>query len=158
MGQVWNLYGNESLIVNTQGPNGNVTCTTSGDNLHCTGDNRSYSKPTEEDIFSCSSGPFSIQANDNDIHKAVAPRLCAAFERSTLLLNGGNYQPGLTSASYYTVAPINYYSKFVHDNELDGGYAFAYDDVNPTGEDQSSIITSKNPALLKLTVGGPTSI
>ncbi|KAI7968663.1 hypothetical protein EIK77_000816 [Talaromyces pinophilus] len=152
--RVWTVYGNETLIVNTQGSDGNVTCTASGQSLYCTGDNRGYDKPTTEDIFGCNSGPFRIEAGDNDMRKAVVPRLCAAFERTTLLLD--RFQPGLSPASYYTEAPVNYYSKFVHDNELDGrGYTFSYDDVSPTGEDQSGLITSDSPVLLTITVGGP---
>jgi hypothetical protein len=35
-------------------------------------------------------GPFELEASDNAVHQAVVPRLCAAINRSTLLLGGGN--------------------------------------------------------------------
>ncbi|KAJ9210479.1 CAZyme family GH64 [Paecilomyces variotii] len=157
--KVWTRYTNSTLTINTQSGAGNVNCTVTGDQLTCAGDNRGYSKPVASDIFGCNSGPFLIQASDNDIHKAVVPRLCAAFNRSTLLLSGGNVQPSLGSNYYYTVSPTNYYSKIVHKYESDGkGYAFSYDDVNPTGgDDQSGSVTDADPQLLTVYVGGPPS-
>ncbi|KAJ9302682.1 CAZyme family GH64 [Paecilomyces variotii] len=157
--KVWTRYTNSTLTINTQSGAGNVNCTVIGDQLTCAGDNRGYSKPVAGDIFGCNSGPFLIESSDNDIHKAVVPRLCAAFNRSTLLLSGGNVQPSLGSNYYYTVSPTNYYSKIVHKYESDGkGYAFSYDDVNPTGgDDQSGSVTDADPQLLTVYVGGPPS-
>lgn len=157
--QVWQHYSTQPLTVNTQAAAGNVQCQVSGDTLTCDGDNRGYEKPTAADIFGCNSGPFGIQASDNDVHRAVVPRLCAAFDRTSLLVDGGNVQPGVSSKSYYTTAPTNYYSKFVHQFEVDGtGYAFAYDDVNPDGDtNQSGVVASANPQLLTVTIGGPAS-
>ncbi|KAJ9316676.1 CAZyme family GH64 [Paecilomyces variotii] len=157
--KVWTRYTNSTLTINTQSGAGNVNCTVRGDQLTCAGDNRGYSKPVASDIFGCNSGPFLIQASDNDVHKAVVPRLCAAFNRSTLLLSGGNVQPSLGSNYYYTVSPTNYYSKIVHKYESDGkGYAFSYDDVNPTGgDDQSGSVTDADPQLLTVYVGGAPS-
>lgn len=152
---VWTQYSNRGLTINTQGPAGYVQCTTSGDVLTCDGDNRDYKMPTTADIFSCSSGPFLIQAGDNDIHQAVVPRLCAAFQRTVLSVEGGDVQPNVNSNLYYRTSPTNYYSKLVHDYEPDRkGYAFPYDDVNPTGEDESGIIASTSPKLLTVTVNG----
>ena len=87
----------------------------------------------------------------------MVPRLCAAVTRSTLLIEGGHLQPGLSSTDYYTSAPTNWYSKFVHENEVDGkGYAFSYDDVNPDDDvNQSGVVASPNPELLTIIVGGP---
>lgn len=50
----------------------------------------------------------------------------------------------------------NYYSKFVHEIEHEGrGYAFAYDDVTLKGEwDQSGLVASPQPRLLRIIVGG----
>ena len=156
--QVWELYSSQPLIINTQSSPGNVSCSISGDQLNCEGDNRSYPKPTAGDIFGCNTGTFSILSTDNDIHKAIVPRLCAAINRSTLLLQGGDVQPGLTYESYYTVSPTNYYSKFVHDYEAGGiGYAFSYDDVAPDGGvNQSGLLLSTDPTALVVNVqGGP---
>lgn len=155
---VWNHYTSDTLTVNTQAAAGEVDCKVSGGLLKCAGDNRGYAKPTAHDIFGCNSGPFSILGDDNDVHRAVVPRLCAAFVRTTLLsAPGGNVQPGLDSSHYYTSDPTHWYSKFIHQNLVDGrGYAFPYDDVNPGGDvDQSGVVASPNAANLKVIVGGP---
>ncbi|QKX62105.1 uncharacterized protein TRUGW13939_09261 [Talaromyces rugulosus] len=150
--------GNGSLTVNTQGSSDSVSCTTSGDSLTCDGDNRDYPKPSAGDIFSCNTGTFALQKSDNPTHYAVVPRLCAAFNRATFLLSGGNVQPGPPATSYYSSPPSNYYSKFVHEHEIDGkGYAFSYDDVNPAGENESGVVSSSNPKTLTITVGGPST-
>ncbi|GAW19380.1 hypothetical protein ANO14919_088660 [Xylariales sp. No.14919] len=153
--QVWNQYAGQDLVINTQTGAGNVACRTANNQLTCAGDNRAYPKPTVADIWGCNSGPFAIIGSDNDVHRAVVPRLCAAFTRSTLLLSGGNVQPSLGASSYYTVSPTNHYSRVVHQYEVNGiGYAFSYDDVNPDGENASGTVAGANPTLLKVTVGG----
>lgn len=156
---VFSHYGANHLTVNTQTGTGDVTCTVSGDQIKCDGDNRGYSKPTASDIFGCNSGPFGILGDDNDVHRAVVPRLCAAWHRGTLLKNGGNIQPGLSADNYYLSPPSNWYSKFVHQFEVDGkGYAFPYDDVNPSvGVDQAGVVADAQPTLLTVVVGGPLS-
>ncbi|KAI1822634.1 glycoside hydrolase family 64 protein [Xylaria intraflava] len=152
--QVWAQYANRDLIINTQAKAGNVTCRTAGDQLTCSGDNRSYPKPTAADIWGCNSGPFAIVGTDNLVHRAVVPRLCAAFARSTLLLSGGNIQPSLGADCYYTVNPTNHYSRIVHEFETDNsGYAFPYDDVNPDGENAAGVVSGAYPTRLKVTVG-----
>jgi hypothetical protein len=155
--QVWSHYTSNTLTIDTQASYGDISCTVSGSTLNCAGDNAGYSKPTAGDIFGCNSGPFAISSSDNVIHQYVVPRLCAAFDRSTLLLSGGNVQPQLSSSSYYTVAPTNYYAKFVHENEVDGkGYAFAYDDVTPTGATSAAgVVSDGNPTRLTVIIGGP---
>lgn len=143
--EVWSHYGSNKLTINTQAAAGDVNCTAVGSQITCEGDNRGYDQPNALDIFGCNGGPFGILAGDNDIHYAVVPRLCAAFNRGTLLVEGGNMQPGVAATSYYTSMPSNWYSKFVHALEIDGkGYAFPYDDVNPdAGVDQvSSLLTT----------------
>lgn len=138
-----------------------MTCRVSAsDSLACDGgDNRGYTRPTSADIYGCNSGPFAIDYTvDNDIHKAVVARLCAAFNRGTLLLDGGNYQPSLGSDSYYTTSPNNHYSRIVHEHEDGGlGYAFSYDDVNPAGENAAGTVSGADPTLMRITVGGWTS-
>jgi hypothetical protein len=156
---VWSHYASNSLTVNTQGSAGSVDCKISGDEITCNGDNRGYAKPTAGDIFGCNSGPFGILDGDNDVHRAVVPRICAAFNRGTLLKTGGNIQPGLSAENYYSAPPSNWYSKFVHQYEIDGkGYAFPYDDVNPdVGVDQAGVVADAQPSLLTVIVGGPLS-
>jgi hypothetical protein len=153
---VWSAYSSKDLTINTQGTPGNVACRVSGDTLNCAGDNRGYAKPVARDIFGCDSGTMYIQRDtDNAVHYAVAPRLCAAFTRSTLLLPSGDVQPSLDATQYYTTSPTNRYSQFVHRYELDNkGYSFAYDDVNPNGENAAGVVADANPQLLTIYVGG----
>lgn len=161
---VWTKFAQEDLIINTQTTAGNVTCRVRNNLLQCAGDNRAHTKPVAADIFGCDSGPFLVQPTDNAIHLAVIPRLCAAYNRATFFLTGGNIQPNLGPEDYYRSpragpnvgGPKNWYSKFVHDIEAEGrGYAFAYDDVAPSYEvDQSGLVASTTPRLLRIIVGG----
>ncbi|QPG94149.1 hypothetical protein C2857_004978 [Epichloe festucae Fl1] len=156
--QVWQQYSNRSLTIDTQGPAGKVKCRVNGSQMNCDGDNRSHTKPSAKDIWSCDSGPFGKKDGDNDVHLAVIPRLCAAFVRSTLLLQGGDVQPSLPEADYYKVNTTNHYSRLVHEHEVDGqGYAFAFDDVNPDGENASGTVASRNPDTLRVCFGAPLS-
>ena len=154
--EVWDKYSSEPLTINTQRV-GDSVCQVSGDELSCDGDNRAYPKPTTLDIWGCNSGPFTVLDGDNEFHSQIVPRLCAAFVRSTLLLDGGNIQPSLGQDSYYTVDPTNHYSRAVHEHEVDGrGYAFAYDDVNPDGDENASgSLHSEVPTKLTVFVGNP---
>ena len=154
---VWSHFASSTLTIDTQASAGEVSCSVSGSTLNCAGDNRGYAEPCAADIFGCNSGPFSIQSGDNGVHLAVVPRLCAAFARSTLLIDGGDSQPGPASSEYYTANPTNWYSKIVHEYEVDGkGYAFAYDDVTPdTGVNNAGVVASSIPGTLTITVGGP---
>jgi hypothetical protein len=157
--QVWTQYTSQPLTIDTQDPStGNVTCQVSGDNMTCSGSSASYAKPTADDIFGCNTGPFS-QSGADSVSLLVIPRLCAAFERSTLLLSGGNVQPFADESQYYSVSPTNYYCKTVHANEADDkGYSFSYDDVHPDGgNDSSGLISTGDPAGLTIYVGGYTN-
>lgn len=160
--QVWTKYTTQGLTINTQSVDfGNVSCSVQSDSLICTsasasgGGNAIYTKPSAKDIFSCNSGPF---AAPSDLYQAVTPRLCSAINRSTLLLTGGNVQPdGVASSLYYDGEVTNWYSKLVHQWEIEGkGYAFPYDDISPSMEHQSQAgeLTSYEPWVLTLLVGG----
>lgn len=153
---VWSYYSTNTLTIDTQSSYGQVACSVSGATLSCAGDNRAYAKPTAADIFGCNTGPFSILSSDNDVHLAVVPRLCAAFDRSTFLVSGGNVQPSVQSDMYYTDATTNWYAKIVHKYEVDTrGYAFAYDDVTPTGAASAAgVVAAGDATLLTITVGG----
>lgn len=152
---VWQHYTANTLLIDTQASPGIVNCTVQNDELICSGDSRGYAKPTTSDIWGCDTGPFSIEQGDNDVHIAVVPRLCAAFNRGALLAPGESLQPS-GQDQYYTTVPMNWYSATVHKHELDGkGYAFAYDDVVPDrGLDTAGFVASQNPVLLTVTVGG----
>lgn len=154
--QVWRKYASEPLTINTQTPRGNVKCNVRNNRMVCDGDNRDYVKPTARDIWGCDSGPFGKIGNENDVHLAVIPRLCAAFVRSTLLVAGGNVQPSLKADRYYKADPTSHYSRLIHELQVDGrGYAFPYDDVNPDGnQDASGLVSSGNPRALHVYIGG----
>jgi hypothetical protein len=156
---VWQRYTQEPLIIDTQLPMGYVRCRVTGDLLHCDGDNRPYAKPTAADIWGCDSGPFRREGGDNDIHVAVIPRLCAAFARSTLMLDGGSLQPSVDDSWYYGELPTHHYSRLVHEYEVDGkGYAFPYDDVNPNGGGNAAgVVASGAAERLTIFVGGMSS-
>ena len=152
--QVWEKFRHESLTVDGQNQfnTGKVTCKVNGDVLNCDGE--TFTKPSAKDIFGCSSGTFYNGGSDK--RKALTNRLCAAFHRGTYLLANGNNQPQVDPALYYTTDPSNHYSRIVHELEAGGhGYAFAYDDVNPTGHaDASGTIAGANPTVMDLWVGG----
>ncbi|KAG7145817.1 Glucan endo-1 like protein [Verticillium longisporum] len=170
--EAWRRYANQPLYINTQNENGVVECRVTGDTLSCDGDNRGYAKPEAVDIWGCNSGPFGIRQavdiwgcnsgpfgirqGDNAVHYAVVPRLCAAFVRTTLLLAGGDLQPGVDARDYYMQDPTSHYSRVVHEQEVDGrGYAFPYDDVNPDGaEDAAGLVASGNFDVLNFFIGG----
>ncbi|KAF2149128.1 glycoside hydrolase family 64 protein [Myriangium duriaei CBS 260.36] len=154
--EVWTKYTTQKLIINTQGSAGNVSCQVSGDVLSCAGAGRDFSKPSVNDIWGCNSGPFGIKSTDNGVYAAIVPRLCAAFDRTTLCLDGGDVQPNLPASSYYTIGPTNWYSAIVHKYEIQNkGYAFCYDDVNPDGDENASgVVVNLNPQSLSITIGG----
>ncbi|KAI1506129.1 hypothetical protein F5X99DRAFT_415426 [Biscogniauxia marginata] len=151
---VWDHYSKTPLIIDTQDNNGKkvvsgrqISCTVKGDQLDCGSDAGVFPKPTTADIWGCNSGPFENIEEDN-ARKEVKARLCAAFQRSTLMLDGGSVQPStnVTSESYYTVDPTNHYSRLVHESLQGGrGYAFPYDDVNPGVENAAGLIRSQMP-------------
>ncbi|EME45635.1 glycoside hydrolase family 64 protein [Dothistroma septosporum NZE10] len=153
--QVFTKYTTQTLTVVTP-THGNVPCKVVNGAITCQGDNHSYAKPIAIDIYGCNSGPFQVYPDANDVHKEVYPRICAAFNRATLLLQGGETQPSLPATSYYQSEPSNLYSKNVHQLSVDGtGYAFPYDDVNPNGSvDQAGALTDSNPQKLTVYIGG----
>ncbi|KAG5950453.1 hypothetical protein E4U53_005031 [Claviceps sorghi] len=152
--KVWEQFSKTPLTIDTQGAAGKIKCRVDGSQMSCDGDNRPYAKPSAEDIWGCNSGTFGKQDGDNDIHLAVIARLCAAFNRSTLLLSAGRVQPECSADHYYGISPTNSYSRLVHQHEVDGkGYAFSYDDVNPDGENASGLLSAGDPETLTIYVG-----
>jgi len=147
---VYSRYSNTTLTVDTQASFGTVSGTVTNNVLDF-GPGGQFAKPSAHDIFSCSTGPF---ADTSGERAAFVPRIAAAFNRSTLLLDSKT--PDATPAQYYQTSPTNHYSRIVHAANLDGrGYAFPYDDVTPTGgQDQSGAVQDGAPTLLTVTVGG----
>ncbi|WP_230422113.1 beta-1,3-glucanase family protein [Catenulispora pinistramenti] len=148
--QVWSKYESASLTVDTQASWGSVTGNVSGGVLNFPG-LVSYAQPAAKDIFSCSTGPFANTAGEIG---AVSARICAAFNRSTLLIDSD--QPdGEVVSTFYQNTITNHYSRIVHAANTDGlGYAFPYDDVVGNGANQSGFVASGNPALWTITLGG----
>ena len=152
--QVWSQYASESLTIDTQASWGSVTGSVSGGVLDFPG-LVTYAQPAAADIFSCSTGPFANTAGEIG---AVSARICAAFNRTTLLVDSD--QPDDENvANYYKNSITNHYARIVHAANTDGlGYAFPYDDVAPTGgANQSGAVSSGSPALWTISVGGGTS-
>jgi hypothetical protein len=149
----WDKYRNTPLSIDTQASFGVVQGTVSGD-LLTFGGLGSFTKPSTRDIFSCSTGPF---VTNSPSMSALTPRLCAAFNRSTLL--SSSREPA-NSADFYKYNITNHYSRIVHATNVDGrGYAFPYDDVAPSGgPDQSGSVFDPNPSLLTIVVGGDSNI
>lgn len=148
---VWQRYAAQPLTVDTQAAWGVIKGTVSGSLWNING--VCFQKPTTQDIFSCSSGPF---ATDNNAQRnCIIPRLAAAFNRSTLLRN--NVTPDDQGPANFYQDPItNHYSRIVHEQHLDGrGYAFPYDDVVASGgSDQSGSVYDGQPQALTIRVGG----
>lgn len=150
--QVWQKYATTPLTVDTQASFGTVTGEVSGGLLTFAGVG-SFAQPSAADIFSCNSGPFSPAGMSAEM-LAILPRLAAAFNRSTLLIDAS--QPdGEDPADYYTNAITNHYARIVHATTTGGrGYAFPYDDVAPAGgADQSGSVSDPAPSLLTVTLG-----
>jgi hypothetical protein len=150
--QVWSRYSSATLSVDTQASYGTVTGQVSGGALTFSGVG-SFGPPAAADIFGCNSGPFSPAGMSAEM-LAILPRLAAAFNRSTLLIDSS--QPdGENPSDYYSNAVTNHYARIVHATAQDHrGYAFPYDDVAPTGGvDQSGAVSSGSPSLLTVTLG-----
>ncbi|ROW09940.1 hypothetical protein VPNG_06266 [Cytospora leucostoma] len=170
--EVWEKYATATLTINTQestwGPN--VTCKVTGGNstgsaLVCSqpdGQTYSYSKPSTMDVLGCNSGPFTSQGS-NKYQSRTWPRLCAAFTRSTLLLEGGDVTPSarVGASRYYTGDVTNHFSRIVHKTVTPGGagtgaYAFAFDDVNApgTGENESGMFQVAGAKSMEIMIRG----
>ncbi|AUG80548.1 Sugar hydrolase [Kitasatospora sp. MMS16-BH015] len=134
LAQVWSRYQGQDLTVDTQSGYGALTGRVSGGVLTFAGlDTHGvpFTQPSAADIFGCASGP--LYNSGGDARGAVAARLAAALNRSTLLASGGGAQPGgVPVAQYYQNPTTNHYARLVH-QVASVGYAFPYDDVGPSG-------------------------
>ncbi|QIX01470.1 hypothetical protein AMS68_006987 [Peltaster fructicola] len=151
---VWSTYTSKPLTVNTQSSYGDVNGQVdSSGNLNFSKGAATFAKPSAQDIFGCSTGPFAT--GSNTLANIIIPRLAAAFNRSTLLLSN-NVPNGVQASQYYQDPTTNHYSRIVHAANLDRtGYAFPYDDVVPNGgAGQEGALSSGSPASLIVAVGG----
>jgi hypothetical protein len=150
--QVWSKYESATLTVDTQAQWGTVTGQVSGGQLTFPGVG-SFSQPATADIFDCDGGPFNPNGMSQEM-LAITPRIAAAFNRSTLLIDSS--QPdGENPADYYKNAVTNHYARIVHGTTRGHlGYAFPFDDVTPNGGvNQSGPVVSGTPTKLQITVG-----
>jgi hypothetical protein len=150
--QVWQMYESATLSVDTQASWGTVTGQVSSGLLTFPGVG-TFAQPAVADIFSCATGPFSTSGMSDEI-LAIVPRLAAAFNRSTLLIDSD--QPdGENPDDYYAATVTNQYARIVHATLSGGlGYAFPYDDVTPDGGvNQAGPVSSGSPAVLAVAVG-----
>ena len=150
--QVWQMYESATLTVDTQASYGTVAGQVSGGLLTFPGVG-AFARPATADILSCATGPFSTAGASGEV-LAIIPRLAAAFNRSTLLIDSD--QPdGENPANYYANPVTNHYARIVHATTTAGlGYAFPYDDVTPDGGvNQAGPVSSGSPAVLTVTVG-----
>ena len=150
--QVWQLYESSTLTVDTQASYGTVTGQVSDGLLTFPGVG-SFARPATADILSCATGPFSTAGASGEM-LAIIPRLAAAFNRGTLLIDPD--QPnGENPAGYYANPVTNHYAAIAHATTAAGlGYAFPYDDVTPNGGvNQAGPVSSGSPAQLTVTIG-----
>jgi len=137
---VWAKYTTTPLTIDTQAQWSTVTGSVTNSLLTFPGP-QTFAAPSTADVFGNSSGPF---APSNDIERgALIARLCAALNRSTLLVDSTT--PSSKGPSeYYKEGVTNHYARIVHAANADGrGYAFPFDDVTPTGGvDQSGAVGS----------------
>ncbi|KAI0444480.1 hypothetical protein F4803DRAFT_560843 [Xylaria telfairii] len=165
---VWEKYKKVDLKINTQvdAPTSSgkkvddgviVTCRVGqSDNiLHCDNDAGDFNRPVSRDIYGCNSGPFGNPVNgatESWSRERVRPRLCAAFVRSTLHLDGIQPSHNISPDKYYRNNITNHYARLVHENLMGGmGYAFSYDDVNPgSAENSAGLVSTTRPLQLEV--------
>lgn len=152
--EVYAKYAGESIFVDTQRDDlGVIEGKVEGD-AFVFGSER-FEKPSSVDIWGCNSGPFANNPeSDSQERLAIVPRLAAAFNRTTLLINPNQPQDE-DPATFYQNEITNHYARVVHENLPDGkGYAFAYDDVSSNaGEDHSGKVNAGDPDVFTLTLG-----
>jgi hypothetical protein len=152
--EVYAKYAAETLFIDTQRSDlGVLDGRVEGSEL-VFGSER-FAKPSSADIWGCNSGPFANNpGSDSQQRLAIVPRLAAAFNRTTLLINP-NQPHGEDPATFYQNDITNHYARVVHANLPDGkGYAFAYDDVSSNaGEDHSGKVNAGDPEVFTLTFG-----
>ncbi|KAK3950899.1 hypothetical protein QBC32DRAFT_345367 [Pseudoneurospora amorphoporcata] len=171
---VWEKYQREDLVVDTQNKWGVVRGRVNpGTNLltfpipgSSNGGKITFGQPSAADIFSCSTGPFAfppLPANPTDadfdiqaFRGNVGARLAAAFNRSTLLINPNQPAGEVIGTFYKNNAVTNHYSRVVHENSPRGrGYAFPYDDVSRTEEENvAGTVAAGDPKVFVVAVGG----
>ncbi len=143
----WTKYTNEDLHFECQG--GDFTCRVKNGVLTFTesrsGQKGTVQKPTTQEMLE-GKGAFDT---GTAIEKVLEAQLCAAFTRGVALQPENWYNP----EAYYQgdgenkQYPYNYYSKFMHENSINGfSYGFCYDDVH----EQATLLHFTNPTTLAI--------
>lgn len=138
--QIWALYRTKDLVfkMDWQGAARTFRGRVQGDAFVFTMDGAgSYvavsRKPNTTEIFEGSG----VLATGNTLEGAIQARICAAFNRH-VMEDSSKWD---TSSAFYQSGPCNYYSKFMHDQAVNGrAYGFCYDDV---GDFSGAIQTMK---------------
>ncbi|AVV46963.1 sugar hydrolase [Streptomyces sp. P3] len=103
-----------------------------------------FQKPDAASVFGCHR---LLDAPNDAVRGPISRTLCAAFNRSTLLVNP--QQPDTTTANFYQDAVTNHYAREIHAQMADGkAYAFAFDDVGQ----QESLVHDGSPRQAYLTL------
>jgi hypothetical protein len=114
--QVWDKYSYAPLTINTRAQWGGLNGQVIDGKLEFKGIG-SFGKPSSQDIFSCSTGPF---ASNVGALGPLTARISTGFNRSTLLMNGVHPDQERVG-DYYKEKVTNHYSRLVRAVILMGG-------------------------------------
>ncbi|CAM5645153.1 putative Glucan endo-1,3-beta-glucosidase [Streptomyces afghaniensis 772] [Streptomyces afghaniensis] len=104
----------------------------------------SFQKPDASSVFGCHR---MLDAPNDQVRGPISRTLCAAFNRSTLLVN--SQQPDSSADAFYKDGVTNHYARKIHAQMADGkAYAFAFDDVGH----HESLVHDGNPRQAYLTL------
>ncbi len=148
--RVWSKYASSTLTVTpfADQPNTKYFGKVSGNVMNFTNSSgavvTTFQKPDADSIFGC----YKLLDAPNDLVRGPISRtLCAAYNRSTLLVNAN--QPDTSSASFYQDAVTNHFARKIHAQMADGkAYAFAFDDVG----NHESLVNDSNPQQAYITL------
>jgi hypothetical protein len=159
--RVWSKYATSTLTVTpfTDRPNTKYYGRVSGNVMNFTDSSgavvTTFQKPDADSIFGCCK---LLDAPNDLVRGPISRTLCAAYNRSTLLVNSN--QPDTSSTAFYQDVVTNHYARKIH-AQMAGGkaYAFAFDErqLRVTGDRQQSAtgIHHARPARLKRAVKRP---
>lgn len=148
--RVWTKYASSTLTVTpfADQPNTRYFGRVSGNVMNFTNSAgavvTSFQKPDSDSVFGC----YKLLDAPNDLVRGPLSRtLCAGYNRSTLLTNPNQPDPG--SANFYQDAVTNHYARKIHAQMADGkAYAFAFDDVGA----HESLVNDGNPQQAYITL------
>ncbi|MFJ1656661.1 glycoside hydrolase family 64 protein [Streptomyces sp. NPDC088337] len=148
--RVWQKYAGTTLTVTPFGDQPDIRYygRVSGDVMNFTDASgavvTSFQKPDADSVFGCHK---LLDAPNDTVRGPISRTLCAAFNRSTLLVN--SEQPDASAANFYQDAVTNHYARAIHDRMADSkAYAFAFDDVG----NQESLVHDGDPQQAYLTL------